>query len=167
MIKKTDENICIPMVVDVPYNFAAGQYLTRALLELRDEGKLYAVKCPKCKRIQLPARIVCAECLVVNEEWVELPQTGTLVAAVINYLPMTDPTTGKVKEPPSVFGAMKFDGFESSLNGNVNVEADGEKVWVGMRCKVVLRPKSERIGDLSDIMYFEPLPGQVKPGKKA
>ena len=39
MIKKTDENISLPMVVDVPYKFAAGRYLSRALTELRDNGK--------------------------------------------------------------------------------------------------------------------------------
>ena len=40
-----------------------------------------------------------------------------------------------------------------------------EKIWVGMRFKLVLRAKSERIGDLSDVMYFEPLPGQKRPGR--
>jgi uncharacterized protein len=167
MIKKTDENISIPMVVDVPYKFAAGRYMTRALTELRDNGKLFAIKCPKCGRFQIPARIVCAECHVVNEEWVDLPMEGTLQICTINYLPMTDPTTGQVKEPPSVYGTILLDGVPIGLGGNLNVEPDTSKLWTGMRLRVVLRPDGQRIGDLSDIQYFEPLPGQVKPGTKA
>lgn len=154
------------MVVDVPYKFAAGRYLSRALTELRDNGKIYAVKCPKCKRLQLPPRIVCAECNVVNKEWVELPMEGTLQIFTINYLPMTDPTTGKVKEPPSIHGTMQFDGMPISLGSSLNVEPDITKLWTGMRLRVVLRPDGQRIGDLSDIQCFEPLPGQIKPGTK-
>jgi uncharacterized protein len=166
MIKKTDENISLPMVVDVPYEFAAGRYLTRALTELRDSGKLLAVKCPKCQRIQLPPRIVCAECLVVNEEWIELPKEGALKAFTINYLPMTDPTTGKVKEPPGILGDMRFDGTNIGLDFPVDIEPDMDKLWVGMRCQVIMKPDGQRIGDLSDILYLEPLPGQTKPGTK-
>ena len=165
MIKKTDELISIPMVVDVPYEFAAGHYLTRALTELRDKGKFNAVKCPKCKRVQLPPRIVCAECHVKNEEWLELSMEGTVAAFTIMYLPLTDPTTGKPHDPPFVYGSVRLDGATSVLDHLINVEPDMEKVWVGMRCRVVMRPDGQRIGDLSDVMYFEPMPGQVKPGK--
>ena len=164
MIKTTEEQISIPMVVDVPYEFAAGEYLTRGLSELRDNGKFYAVKCPKCQRVQLPPRIVCAVCHVKNDEWVELGQEGTLVGFTIMYIPMTDPTTGKPHEPPFAYGSVRLDGATSVLDHFLHVEPDMEKIWVGMRYKLVLRPRSERIGDLSDVMYFEPLPGQKKPG---
>ena len=167
MIRKTDENISLPMVVDVPFKFAAGQYLGRTLSELRDKGKFYAVRCPKCKRVQLPARVTCAMCLVKNEEWLELPMEGEIVMFTIMYLPMTDPTTGKPHNPPFVYGTVRFDGTDTVFDHLIKVEPDMDKVWVGMRCRVVMRPDGERIGDLSDIMYHEPLPGQVKPGKKA
>ncbi|MBI5586708.1 MAG: Zn-ribbon domain-containing OB-fold protein [Deltaproteobacteria bacterium] len=163
MIKKTDEQISIPMVVDVPFEFAAGQYLTRALTELRDNGRFYGVKCPKCGRVQLPPRIVCAECLVRNEEWVELGLEGTLKAFTIMYLPLNDPTTGKPHNPPFVYGSVQLDEATSVLDHLVNIEPDMDKIWVGMRCRIVLRPQEERIGDLSDILYFQPLPGQKKP----
>jgi hypothetical protein len=165
VIKTTEEQIAIPTVVDVPYEFAAGEYMTKGLTELRDNGKFYAVKCPKCKRVQLPPRIVCAECHVKNEEWVELGLEGTLVAFTIMHIPMTDPTTGEPRQPPFAYGSVRLDGATSALDHLLNVEPDMEIIWVGMRCKVVLRPKTERIGDLSDVMYFEPLPGQKRPGK--
>ena len=162
MVQKEQEWISIPMTVDVPYRFAAGQYLTKCLVEMRDNGKIFAVKCPRCKRVQLPPRIVCAEC-VRTRQWVELAQEGTLVAFTIMYLPLTDPTTGKPHEPPFVYGSVRLDGATSVLDHFVNVEPDMEKVWVGMRMRLVLRPKEQRTGDLSDILYYEPLPGQVRP----
>ncbi len=162
MAKKEQEWISIPMTVDVPFRFAAGQYLTKFMVEMRDHGKIYAVRCPQCRRVQLPPRIICAECHVRNDQWVELPHEGTIVAYTIMYLPLTDPTTGKPHEPPFVYGSIRLDGATSVLDHFINVEPDMEKVWVGMRCRMVLRPQENRIGDLSDIRYFDPLPGQTR-----
>lgn len=159
------ELVSIPIIVDVPYKFAAGHYMSRFLLELRDNGKFYGVRCPVCKRVQLPPRVVCAVCHVKNDEWVKLANEGTLTAFTIMYLPVTDPTTGKPHEPPLVYGSVKLDGADSVLNHFINVEADRSKVWVGMRMRTVLRPQEQRIGDLSDIIHFEPLEGQKNPEK--
>ncbi|MBU2552277.1 MAG: Zn-ribbon domain-containing OB-fold protein [Proteobacteria bacterium] len=156
------EFISVPMTVDVPYRFAAGKYLTRFLKELRDNGRFFGIKCPSCGRVQMPPRIVCAPCHVRNEEWVELGLEGTLVGFTVMYLPLTDPTTGKPHEPPFVYGAVVLDGADSSLSHLVNVEPDVEKIKVGMRMRVVLRPREERTGDLSDILYFEPAAGPVQ-----
>ncbi|ACL05032.1 Zn-ribbon domain-containing OB-fold protein [Desulfatibacillum aliphaticivorans] len=162
--KNTDtEQICVPMTVDVPYRFAAGKYMARFLTELRDNGRFVGIKCPSCNRVQMPPRVVCAACHVKNDEWVELSSEGTMVGFTIMYLPLTDPTTGKPHEPPFVYGSVRLDGSDSTVEHMVNVEPDLDKVWVGMRMKVVLRDREERIGDLSDIIHFEPLPGQKRP----
>ena len=151
------------MTVDVPFEFAAGEYMGRGLATLRDKGVFMAVQCPKCKRVQMPPRIVCAECLVKNETWMEMPTEGTLASFTIMYLPLTDPTTGKPHNPPFVYGSVRLDGATSTLDHLVHIEPDLEKVWVGMRCRLVMRPDGQRIGDMSDVMYFEPLPGQIRP----
>lgn len=150
-----NENISIPMTVDVPYRFAAGKYMGRFLTELRDNGKFFGIECPKCKRVQLPPRIVCAPCDVKNERWVELGHEGTLTGFTIMYLPLTDPTTGKPHEPPFVYGSVRLDGADSVIDHFIDIEPDPEKIKVGMRLKVVLRPKEQRIGDLSDIIHFK------------
>ena len=157
------EFINIPMVVDVPYKFAAGKYMTKFLLELRDNGKLFGIRCPKCGRVQMPPRIVCAPCHVKNTEWVELGNEGILAAFTIMYIPLTDPTTGKPHDPPFAYGSVRLDGSDSVIDHFLNIEPDKDKMWVGMRVRVVLRPKKERIGDLSDIVYFEAVEGQEKP----
>lgn len=157
------ELINIPILVDVPYRFAAGKYMTRFLVELRDNGVFYGVRCPACKRVMIPPRVVCARCHAKSEEWVKLGNEGTLAAFTIMYFPMTDPTTGKPHNPPFAYGSVKLDGCDAPVDHFLNVEPDMNKLWVGMRFKALLRPKEERRGDLSDIVYFDPLPGQEKP----
>lgn len=155
--KYDQELISIPIVVDVPYRFAAGHYMAKFLIELRDHGKFFGIRCPVCNRVQVPPRIVCALCHVKNSEWVELGNQGTLVGFTIMYLPLTDPTTGKPHDPPFAYGSVRMDGSDSVIDHFLNVEPDVEKMRVGMRMKVALKPREQRIGDLSDILYFDPL----------
>ncbi|MFH1139047.1 MAG: Zn-ribbon domain-containing OB-fold protein [Pseudomonadota bacterium] len=154
LAKPEQELINIPMTVDVPYRFAAGKYLGRFLTELRDNGRLLAIKCPKCGRVQMPPRVVCAVCHVKSEDWVELGLEGTLAAYTIMYLPLTDPTTGKPHDPPFVYGSVKLDGADSVLDHLIDIEPDPAKLKVGMRMRVVLRPREQRVGDLSDILHL-------------
>ncbi len=156
------ELINIPITVDVPYRFAAGKYLARFLVELRDNGKFFGIRCPLCKRVQMPPRIVCAACHVKNTDWVALGNEGSLVGFTIMYIPLTDPTTGKPHNPPFTYGSVRLDGADSVLDHLINIEPDVNKIWIGMRMRVVLRPQEERIGDLSDILFFEPMEGQEK-----
>ena len=151
------EPISIPMTVDVPYRFAAGRYMARFLTELRDNGRFLGIKCPRCGRVQMPPRIVCAPCHVKNDQWVELGLEGELVGFTIMYLPLTDPTTGQPHEPPFVYGSVRLDGADSVLDHLVDIEPDPAKLRVGMRLRVVLRPREQRIGDLSDIVHFAPV----------
>lgn len=151
------ELISMPMVVDVPYRFAAGKYMTRFLTELRDNGRFFGIRCPACNRVQLPPRVVCAVCHVKNSEWVELGKEGTLVGFTIMYLPLTDPTTGKPHEPPFAYGSVRLDGSDSVIDHFLNVEPIVDHLRIGMRMKVVLKEREERIGDLGDILHFDPV----------
>ena len=152
----------IPLVGDVPYRFAAGEYMSVFLRELKEKGRFMGIRCPVCQRVQMPPRIVCAVCHVKNKEWVELGLEGTLAGVTIMYLPLTDPTTGKAHEPPFAYGSVRLDGCDSVLDHLLAVEPDPEKIKVGMRLRAVLRPGPERVGDLSDIIHFEPV---APPGR--
>ncbi|MFZ5917997.1 MAG: Zn-ribbon domain-containing OB-fold protein [Chloroflexota bacterium] len=164
----SQELINIPFTVDVPYRFAAGQYLSRFLLELRDNGRFFGIKCPQCGRVQMPPRVVCAVCHVKNDEWVELGHEGTLLGFSIVHLPLTDPTTGQPHKTPYTYGSVRLDGCDSVIDHLIDpspgsgqrVEPDVDQVRVGMRLGAVLRPRAERTGDLSDIVHFAPVEGQ-------
>lgn len=160
---KDKELINIPTVVDVPYRFAAGIYMSRFLIELRDNARFIGIKCPKCGRVQMPPRIVCAPCHVENKEWVNISNEGTIIGFTIMYIPLNDPTTGKPHNPPFAYACVKLDGSDSALDHLFNVEPDKDKIWIGMRVRVVFRPREQRTGDLNDILYFEPVEGQTKP----
>lgn len=154
------ELVSIPMKVDIPYRFAAGRYMTKFLSELRDHGKLFGIRCPVCRRVMLPPRIVCGTCHVKNDEWVELSHEGTVTAFTIIYIPLTDPITGKPQKTPYVYGSIILDRSNSPIDHIIDCEPTADDVWVGMRVKVVLRDKDERRGDLSDIRFFKPIEGQ-------
>jgi hypothetical protein len=152
-----NESMNIPITVDVPYRFAAGKYLSKFLVALRDNGDLFGIECPACGRVQVPPRIVCAVCHVRNGEWVKLGKEGTLKAFTTMYIPLTDPTTGEPHEPPFAYGHVSLDGGDSGIDHLINPEVDPGTLRVGMRMRVKLRPKEKRIGDLSDILYFDPI----------
>ncbi|MBT8338775.1 MAG: Zn-ribbon domain-containing OB-fold protein [Desulfatitalea sp.] len=155
--KKESPNI--PITVDVPYRFAAGKYLSKFLIEMRDNGVFYGIQCPACGRVQVPPRVVCAVCHVKNETWVELGNEGVLKGFTTMHMPLTDPTTGKPHQPPFAYGTVKLDGCDSGVDHMINPAANLETIKIGMRVRVVLRPKQDRIGDLSDILYFDPIEG--------
>jgi hypothetical protein len=155
--EKAKEGMNIPITVEVPYRFAAGKYLSRFLVELRDNGDFYGIRCPVCGRVQVPPRIVCAVCHVKNGEWVKLGKEGALKAFTTMHIPLTDPTTGKPHEPPFAYGNVNLDGSDSGIDHLINPDVDPATIKVGMRFRVKLRPKEERIGDLSDILYFDPI----------
>lgn len=155
--KVKNEAMNIPITVDVPYRFAAGKYLTKFLTELRENGVFFGIKCPVCGRVQVPPRVVCATCHVKNDEWVKLGNDGMLKSFTIMYLPLTDPTTGKPHEPPFAYGSVRLDGADSVIDHMVNPKVNPDEIKVGMKMRAILRPQKQRIGDLSDILYFDPI----------
>ena len=62
------ERIRLRMTVDVPYRFAAGPFMGTFLTELKENGRFVGIRCPRCGRLQLPPRVVCAVCHVPNDE---------------------------------------------------------------------------------------------------
>jgi len=63
---------------DLRYSWTAGQAISRFLNGLK-EGKIYGVKCNKCRRIMVPPRTFCELCYKPIDEWVELKDTGTVL----------------------------------------------------------------------------------------
>ena len=154
------ELVSIPFTVDVVYRFAAGAYMSKFLVELRDNGRFFGIKCPSCGRVQMPPRVVCAMCHVKNTDWVELGHEGILLGFSIVYLPFIDPTTGQPRPTPYTYGTVRLDGSDSAIDHFIQTDPEIAPARVGMRLRVVLRPRAQRIGDLTDILCFEPVEGE-------
>jgi len=135
------------------YNYDAGYAIGKFLKGLK-EGKILGVKCRKCNRILVPPRAFCELCFVPIDEWVELKDTGTVNTFSISYVSM-DVTRLKEPEIPAVIeidGASPGIGILHKLG-----EVDPKDVKIGMRVKAVWKPKEEREGAITDILYFKPI----------
>lgn len=142
--------------LEIPYNWSVGYLGSKFLAAIRDEGKFYGHKCPSCGSIYIPPRVVCGPCFVQPDQWVELENTGTLVAySIVNY-PFIDPDTGERRPVPYTYGYIQLDGGATSKLGHFIDEVDPAQLSPGLRVQAVFRDKSERIGSLKhDLMHFK------------
>jgi len=151
------ELIEIQELLSLPVTFSTGPTMGRFLSEIRDHKRVWANKCGKCGRTQLPPRIVCAECNVAVTEWVELKPAGQIVVFDVVYVPTINPLTGKMREVPYTTCSIKLDGGDSTIMHFLD-ETDPKKLRVGQRAEAVFRPDGERTGTVLDILYFHVIP---------
>lgn len=138
---------------EMPFNYHAGFCYSRFLKELRDNKKIVGIKCSKCHKIYVPPRIVCRDCFIKMEEFVEVSSEGTLVAFSVANFPYIDPNTGEPKKLPFTQAYIQLDGTDSKILHCLN-ETDESKIKTGMKVKAVFNNK--RTGDyFSDIMHFK------------
>ncbi len=144
-------------VSDVPrlhYAWDAGEAIGRYLDELRN-GRLVARKCHGCRRTLIPPRMFCERCFRPTDEWVFVQDTGTVNTFSLCYVSW-DVRRLKRPEIPAV---IEVDGASPGMGllhvlGRVAPKA----VHVGMRVRAVWKPARERIGSITDIRFFEPIP---------
>ena len=134
----------------IPNTYTAGLTGSRFLIELRDNKKIMATRCPECNQVYVPARSVCKYCYAQLDEWVEVSDTGTVETYTV------DGHTNSVQpvNPPIVYGIIKLDGATTGLVHMIS-GVDFEKLVIGMRVKAVFAEK--RVGSILDIKYFKPL----------
>lgn len=135
------------------YAWDAGVAIGRYLHELK-EGRLIGVRCNRCHRTVIPPRIFCEWCFRPMDEWVYLPDTGTVNTFSLCYVTwdmrnLTEP------EMPAV---IDIDGTRPSV-GIMHLlgEVDPQAVKIGMRVQAVWKPAEERTGSILDIRYFRPV----------
>lgn len=152
------ELICQRRPLKIRFQWSAGPYLGRFLLGLKEEGRLWVVRCPGCGRLLLPPRIVCAQCYTRTPEfpknWVCLSGKGTLVDWERVLYPQMDPETGTVRPEPYLHGTFQLEEgllFVHYLGPEDVQESD---LRVGLPVEMVMKPLEEREGKMTDIRYF-------------
>src|SRR3972149_4992541 len=154
MPAKERELLFMPWTLHVPYRWSAGMYVGRFRRGLRDEGKIYANRCPQCGRYLLPPRIVCGRCHVrMSDEYVEVGPRGTVLAFAVCEQSFVDPSTGLPREVPYASASILMDGAPVTFTHFLE-ETDPERLSVGMRVEAVFRPREERAGLVTDIKHF-------------
>ncbi len=135
------------------YGWDAGVAVSRYLAELKN-GRLIGIKCPRCRRVVIPPRVVCEWCWEPMSEWVYLDDTGTVNTFSICYI-RWDASRGKEPQIPAVIeidGASKGVGILHLLD-----EVNPDDVRIGMKVRAVWKPAHERTGSITDIRYFKPM----------
>jgi uncharacterized OB-fold protein len=135
------------------YAWDAGVAIGRYLRELK-EGRLIGVRCNQCQRTVIPPRSFCEWCFRPMDEWVYLPDTGTVNTYSLCYVTwdmkyLTDPEIPAVID---IDGTRPSVGIMHMLGG-----VDPKAVEIGMRVQAVWKPAEEREGSILDIRHFEPL----------
>ncbi len=135
------------------YAWDAGVAIGRYLAELK-AGRLIGVHCNHCNHTVIPPRTVCEWCFRPMDDWVYLPDTGTVNTFSLCYVTwdmqyLTDP------EIPAV---IDIDGTRPSV-GIMHMlgEIDPDDVKIGMKVQAVWKPAEEREGSILDIKYFKPV----------
>jgi len=135
----------------VPYNNYFGAFISGFFQQVRDHQRLQGTRCTSCNKVYMPPRSICPDCFASLDQWVDLPNTGTLVTyTVVNY---TYGTYYQPMEAPYALGIVKLDGADTGmchLLGGV----EPEKIKIGMKVEAVF--KKERKGNILDIAYFKP-----------
>lgn len=135
------------------YAWDTGVAIGHYLAELK-AGKLTGVRCNKCRRTVIPPRNFCEWCFRPMDDWVSLPDTGTVNTFSLCYVTwdmqyLTDP------EIPAV---IDIDGTRPAV-GIMHMlgDVDPDDVKIGMRVQAVWKPADEREGSILDIRHFKPL----------
>jgi uncharacterized OB-fold protein/putative sterol carrier protein len=148
-----EELVSLKQILSIPHRFATGPVMGKFLNALK-EKKILANKCPACGRHQLPAREVCAECVVRATGWEEVGPEGIITTYDIAYYASPDPLTGESREPPYCSVHVLLDGCK----GHETLWHEIKKEDIGkVKERVRVRPvwNEERIGAITDIKYFE------------
>jgi uncharacterized OB-fold protein len=124
------------------------------------EGIIMGVLCATCNKIVVPPRTVCEWCFNPMDEYVPLKDTGTVNTFSLCYV------TWDVKrvENPELPAVIQLDGastLDSSpiMGGIMHMlgEVDPKEIHIGMQVQAVWKPPEERVGAITDILYFKPL----------
>lgn len=146
-----EELLRIPIKMDLEYRYPMGKHFTHFFRVLKEEGKIMALKCPKCGYVFLPPRPACGECHVPLEEWVQVSDKGTVKAFTAIHFKFYDANLGRERPVPFGSALIQLHGADSLLNHYLE-ENDVAKMHIGMRVQAVFR--EQRQGNIGDILYF-------------
>ncbi|MCP4757186.1 MAG: Zn-ribbon domain-containing OB-fold protein [Proteobacteria bacterium] len=140
------------IMMDMTWNVEPGAVMNRFFERLQQERRLYGVKCPKCRRVYLPPRLVCGDCWADMNEWVPLENKGRVMAKTACYYTLLNNETGERRQTPFVLALIQLDGADTTFNHFVETD-DPELVEIGKEVEIVFQDKLN--GDMSDIRYFK------------
>ena len=134
------------------YLYTSGVAGDRFFKHLKENDSFLASKCPQCKKIFFPPRLYCEDCFceIPDEEWVEVPSTGTIKLDTV----VTIDACGEELDKPKVVGLINIDETDGALLGIIKTD-NFDEGFSGCKVRAVFKSKNKREGTLKDILYFE------------
>jgi len=153
MVKEKGDLLTIASSVDAeqPYRYSAGRYRSRFLVEIRDNKRFVGVRCPKCRKVYAPPKMLCGPCFCTMDEPVEVGPQGVIKTFTILRFAFVDPDTGIAKPVPYAYGIIQLDGADNVLSHYVDYH-DESRVRIGARVEAVF--EEHRTGTMKDIRHF-------------
>ena len=136
--------------IKVPYSWQAGETASHFLIQLRDHGKIWGKRCPRCEKVLLPPKKSCPFCFVDTDQWIEVSDEGM----VETFTVVRRDTAIQPQKAPFAYAVIRLDGADTGLV-HVLGEVEPDRVREGMRVKAVF--SESRTGSLLDIAYFKPI----------
>ena len=134
----------------MPYRYFPGPIATRFFVELRDNKKIFGIRCPTCGIVYVPVESTCGKCFAKLEEWVEVSSQGSLMSYTLTHYTLpVHPAPA-----PIMYGLIKLDGADTGLLHLLG-ETNPESIEIGARMEAVF--KEDRVGNIMDINYFRPV----------
>jgi len=161
--EKSTEYLFSEITMDLTWNTDVGETMTGFFKRLKTERCLYGMRCSECQRVYLPPRPVCGDCWLEMNEWVALGNQGTIVGKTVCHYKILDSLTGEPRKTPFVLGLIQIDGAHTTLNHFVEAP-DPALVSIGDRVEIVFRDALQ--GNVGDIVHFQWLGPQAKPGQR-
>ena len=137
---------------DFDYTYFAGESASRFFHELQRNKRIMGTRCPKCRRLLVPARAFCDPCMERTTEWEEVGLSGKVETFTI----ITTEFPG-LPPPPIVMAYVTLDGADTALINLVSgldlsdIEAAARRLNTNPRASV--RFKNELKGRITDFTF--------------
>ncbi len=139
-------------MVRAEFAFWVGKYMDKFYDGL-EQKKIVGNKCQKCGDVFVPPRKICGKCNVsipLDQNWIDLPDTGTLVNYTITPYKVNDRGSRKVKKP-QIIGMVNIDGSNTAIINKLLKMEPGE-IKTGMKVRIEWEANTK--GGPSDIKGF-------------
>jgi uncharacterized OB-fold protein len=139
-------------LIRAEFAFWVGQYMDK-FYDALENKKIIGNKCPKCGDVFVPPRKICGKCnekIHFDENWVDLPDTGTLKNYTITHYRVNDRASRKTKKP-QIIGMVQIEGSNTAIIYRL-LDLEPKEVKTGMKLRIQWGEKTK--GDPSDIKGF-------------
>ncbi len=134
----------------INYKYKFNLSRTKVFLKGLKKGQVLGLKCRSCNTVSFPPRLICGKCLVKPDQWVRLPETGTIATGSATY-----EADDKNRERPLPVIAVRQDGADTIWLHNITKGIDFHSIYIGMPVKAVWA--EEKTGSWFDIDHYEPI----------